>query len=95
MKTKEPAARQTIPLIEHFKAHAPQLRIDTRQRAVDVILAMTTASSVNVSNLTSHLPGLCSTDTGLNSIPPIREKHPNGFHAVQTRIFSYSLRSEK
>ena len=33
--------------------------------------------------------------TGLNSIPPIREKHPNGLHAVQTRIFSYSLRSEK
>mgnify|MGYP006961053622 CR=1 FL=1 len=33
--------------------------------------------------------------TGLNSIPPIREQHPNGLccaalqvHAVQTRIFS-------
>ena len=34
-------------------------------------------------------------DTGLNSIPPMRESHPNGLHAVQTRIFSYSLCSEK
>ncbi|MFC3861353.1 GrpB family protein [Deinococcus antarcticus] len=40
--------------------------------------------------------------TGLNSIPHIREKHPNVLccaalqvHAVQTRIFSFSLRSEK
>ena len=33
--------------------------------------------------------------TGLNSIPPIREQHPNGIHAVRTRIFSYSLCSEK
>ena len=45
---------------------------------------------------------LTAGDTGLNSIPPIREKHPNGLccaalqvHAVQTRIFSYSLCSEK
>ena len=33
--------------------------------------------------------------TGLNLIPPIREKRPDGFHAVQTRIFSSSLCSEK
>jgi hypothetical protein len=41
-------------------------------------------------------------NTGLNSIPPIREQHPNVLccaalqvHAVQTRIFSSSLCSEK
>lgn len=62
MKTKEPATRQATQLTEHFKAHAPQLRIDTFQRAVDVVLAMITASSVNVGDLTSHLPGLCSTE---------------------------------
>ena len=33
--------------------------------------------------------------TVLNSILPIREKRPNGLHAVQNRIFSFSLRSEK
>ena len=41
--------------------------------------------------LTAHGPWLtASCHMDLNSIPPIREKHPNPnrLHAVQTRIFS-------
>ena len=40
----------------HFKACVPSLRIDTHQRAVDVVLVMNTAQNINHRDLGPHLP---------------------------------------
>lgn len=55
-----PASPQATELTAHFKTCVPTLRIDTLQRAVDVVLAMITAQSVNHRDLGPHLPGSSS-----------------------------------
>jgi len=57
VKPPKPAASQAPELTAHFKACVPSLRIDTHQRAVDVVLAMIMAQSVNHRDLGPHLPG--------------------------------------
>ena len=57
-----PSPYCTSELTAHFKTCVPFLRIDTLQRATDVILAMVTAQSVNHRDLGPHLPGTSSTE---------------------------------
>jgi hypothetical protein len=60
--TSKPADLQRSELTRHFKACMPFLRHDTLQRVVDIVLAMVTARSVNLSDLCAHLPGASSID---------------------------------
>ncbi len=51
---------QSAELTEHFKTCVPNLRIDTLQRMVDLVLAMVTTQSVNTSDLAPEMPGSSS-----------------------------------
>jgi len=55
--TPEPARTQPNEVLRHVKAVASHLRIDTLKRALDVVQAMITGQSVNLSVLSGHLPG--------------------------------------
>jgi len=60
--TAEPARTQPNEVLRHVKAVAPHLRIDTLKRALDVVQAMMTGQSVNLSVLSGHLPGKSSVE---------------------------------
>jgi len=54
--TPEPARTQPNEVLRHVKTLASHLRIDTLKRALDVVQAMITGQSVNLSVLSGHLP---------------------------------------
>ncbi len=62
MTTPEPARTQPNEVLHHVKAVAPHLRIDTLKRALDVVQAMISGQSVNLSVLSDHLPGESSVE---------------------------------
>ena len=62
MTTPEPARFQPSEVLRRFKALAPHLRIDTLGRLVDVVQAVITSQTVNLSALCAHLPGNSSHD---------------------------------
>ncbi|XLE15319.1 IS4 family transposase (plasmid) [Deinococcus altitudinis] len=62
MTTPEPARFQPDEILRRFKTLVPHLRTDTLKRVVDVVQAMITGQTVNLSALCAHLPGTSSHD---------------------------------